>query len=146
MNSGSGKSQKIIYWILFLSFSIGISFWLIPLPEPLISLKETESISWQSPSLDKKDNLDVAYQTIIQKQAWGKEKTDLQNAPSDTWRLSGVVRISGQRFALIKTGDKIQRYKAGDILPGGDVLKAVHDDSVHVQTEGDMLRAVKLYQ
>ncbi len=142
MNSG----QKIIYWILFLSFSTGISFWLIPMPEQRLSLKETESISWQLPLLERKDNLDTAYQTIIQKQPWGKEKNGLQNAPSDTWRLSGVVRISGQRFALIKIGDKIQRYKAGDKLPGGQLLQAVHDDSVHLQTEGNMVRVIKLYQ
>jgi len=147
MNSKNGKSQKIIYRILFLFFSTGISFLLIPVPEPPISLKEKEAVSsWSLPSLERRDNIDMAYQSILQKQPWGKEKSDLQNAPPDTWRLSGIVRISGQRFALIKINDKIQRCKAGDKLPCGEVLQAVYDDSVHLQIEGDVVRVVKLYQ
>ena len=78
---------------------------------------------------------DLAVLTARKPWGGGDAFADIENpAPvSAPWRLVGVVQRADQRFALIMVGSgpgaKLEYRAVGDVLPDGNVLVQIGDDS-----------------
>ncbi|MDM8524805.1 hypothetical protein QUF80_15665 [Desulfococcaceae bacterium HSG8] len=130
---------------LFICFSLAISLWLVPVPSEQPVPDETPAFPWSPLSPGREKNPEKAFRTLMRLQPWGGENADSEASAPVSWGLKGLVSISGERFALIETGDnRVHRYACGDILPDGGILHAVGEDFVKVRI-GEDTRVIRLY-
>jgi hypothetical protein len=91
---------------------------------------------WSLPAPGARDT-ERALAVLTARKPWGGGDSfaDIENpAPvSAPWRLVGVVQRENQRFALILIGSgpgaKLEYRAIGDLLPDGNVLVQIGDDS-----------------
>lgn len=93
-------------------------------------------MDWSLPQAGSRDiERDLAVLTARRPWGGGEAFADIENpAPvSAPWRLVGVVQRANQRFALILIGSgpgaKLEYRAVGDVLPDGNVLVQIGDDS-----------------
>jgi hypothetical protein len=127
----------------------GAAFWLAPGPPPATLDRDGEASGWVLPPLPPQEMAAAAYARLQQSRPWGEagqSSAPTTGAPSN-WRLRGVVQAGEQRHALIEeTGGKPRRYRAGDVLPLGEKLVAVHADRIDIKSSDGEARSVVLYR
>lgn len=135
------KIRSLTGTALFLFFSAGISFWLVPVPPAPNLLEKTEDFPWSLIYPDKEKNLGNAFQTLIRRKPWGEK---VSKARTIRWGFRGVIREGKEYIALIESENKVLRCISGDILPGGDVLQCVGSDHIEVYVR-DKPQIFRLY-
>jgi hypothetical protein len=145
MNLNIEKSRIPILTGAFICLSLIISFWLIPGPSIPVSPEDATDYPWSLVSPDKERNLEDAFQFLIRRQPWGEETAEPGTISQITWRLSGIVRVAGKRFALIEMKDELIRFAEGETLPDGEVLQKIGDTFVEIGTQENR-RKIWLYE
>lgn len=145
MNQIKEKYRIPILTGVFICLSLLISFWLVPGPSIPVRPEDAADYPWSLVSPDKEKNLEGAFQFLIRRQPWGEESAESGTVFQISWRLSGIVRISGKCFALVEMKDELIRFTEGETLPDGEILRKIGDTFVEIGTEADR-RKIWLYE
>ena len=129
-------------WIAGLTaVSLGLSFVLIPTPNPSIDAQQAQT-EWQLDNIYLFENAQQVYNQLQKRQVWGATalKKQTEKSLAQNWRLAGITQAGQQRFALLldTKNNKVQRYTEGDKLDNGGQLIKIHADAVEIKLAGDI--------
>ena len=140
------KGWKPALLALLVLLASGGAFWLAPGPADDTEATQHGENPWALPTLPPREAPEQAHQRLQQLQPWGKSgATAMAGSTATGWRLRGVVRLEGQRYALVEVGGKVRRYGVGEALPLGEKLLSVQADRIEIEIPTAERRLVVLY-
>ena len=125
---------------LLLVAAAGISWWLVPGPQPLPKA-QNQADAWALPTLPpQKPERFVA--AIDGANLWGAVQAGAQTSLNDPeWRVAGVAVSGAEKLVVVSIENQpLQTLKSGDTLPGGARILAVSDDHLCLLINGKKRR------
>lgn len=100
---------------------------------------------WRLPDLEGiEHSVSVAYERLREHENWRGEQVDVEPVAVEAvvtedlvakWQFLGTVDQTDVQFALIGNAGKVDRYRAGDRLPGDALLVSVGVDHIRVKLD-----------
>ncbi|MDD5274740.1 MAG: type II secretion system protein N [Methylovulum sp.] len=119
---------------------------------PQDELKTVRDAEWKLPALAKESSENLnAYNTLSRyypKTTSAVASQGGANQPGQqtvqAWTLQGLVQERSKQYALIKTDNKIKRYRIGEQLPDSSILTAINNNGIIIDVAGK-LTAISLH-
>jgi hypothetical protein len=112
-----------------------VSLWSMPEPKPFADVLTTNELNAQMQM--PQDHVASSYQALKQWRSWGEAFESVDNSADPEARqkitadsLKGIVRQGGHPVALIAVDGHVERYREGQMLPGGIILVTISDGKV----------------
>jgi len=131
------KQAIFVVSACLLGIIIGALQYTLPHSDP----KAAADAEWTPPTVPDTTAIVNAYNTL--NQYYRSQLPAGQNGnPSgsgnmaQTWILHGIAQQNSQHYALIKSGEKIVRYRIGEQLPDSSTLTGISQNGITIETEG----------
>lgn len=157
------KNRPYVLFALWLGIIVTVSLWLVEPPErPRSVASERVKEKWSLPKANASAEVETVYKQVapwdlFHNQSRKPKKTAPPPPPSKktapppppskprvVWRLSGIIGIGDEQFAVIGTKKEHRQYKTGDLLPNDENLLKIETDRIRINDSGKE-KTVKLF-